>query len=171
MLRELLRPHHHGGEVLPSPGTTLLMTKRTSKDTSALVHFSYGKTTTSLLPGVVNYKILEAAGKAGLCYSRLRSPPRRLPHGKDPARSVVNQFCQSHDIPNPLSAMPACLDLWGMQPYGDCDGHCRPTADHIASQKWGNSSRNGGSVGPSLAMGWRTTVLSFSGAVFRGSLR
>lgn len=130
------------GEVLPSSSNYITLSDE--KDEygipRALVHFGYGENDEKLIAHGVetSYQILEAAGgKRAFVIPDTAHLHGGCRMGKDPSNSVVNEFCQSHDIPN-LFICDASVFV--------TSGACNPTetimaiaartAEHIAEQKY-----------------------------------
>lgn len=56
--------------------------------------------------------------------------------GHDPARSVVNGYCQSHDVPNLFVVGSSCFPaMAGYPPTCTIAALAYPTAEYIARQR------------------------------------
>jgi len=130
------------GEVLPSLSNyvTLSDEKDEYGMPRALVHFSYGDNDNRLIAHGVEtcYQILEAAGgKRAFVIPDTAHLHGGCRMGTDPRRSVVNQYCQSHDIPN-LFVCDASVFVTsgGCNPTETVMAIAARTADYITSQKY-----------------------------------
>ena len=130
------------GEVLPSLGNCVTLSEE--KDEygllRALVSFSYGENDKKLIAHGIEKcnEILEAAGGT-LAFvvpdtAHLMGGCRM---GDDPDKSVVNGFCQSHDIPNLfICDASVFVTSGGANPTETIMAIAARTADHIAAQKY-----------------------------------
>lgn len=130
------------GEVLPAFGNYVTLSDE--KDEyglpRALVHFSYGENDKRLIAHEVEtcYQILEAAGgKRAFVIPDTAHLHGGCRMGKDPERSVVNQFCQSHDVPNLfICDASVFVTSGGCNPTETVMAIAARTADHIVAQKY-----------------------------------
>ncbi len=136
------------GEVLPSLSNYITLSDE--KDEygipRALVHFSYGENEEKLIAHGVEtcYQILEAAGgKRAFVIPDTAHLHGGCRMGKDPKRSVVNEFCQSHDIPNLfICDASVFVTSGGCNPTETIMAIAARTAEHIAAQKYKRQLRN-----------------------------
>ncbi|MBU7005707.1 GMC family oxidoreductase [Phosphitispora fastidiosa] len=141
------------GEVLPSPDNTVTLTDE--KDEyglpRALVTFSYGDNDNKLIAhGVaMSNRILEAAGgRPAFVVPDTAHLHGGCRMGLDPQKSVVNRFCQSHDIPNLyICDASVFVTSGGANPTETVMAIAARTADHlIDSMSKGRPQREPASV-------------------------
>lgn len=130
------------GEVLPSLSNYVTLSDENDEYglPRALVNFSYGENDQKLIAHGVEtcYQILEAAGgKRAFVISDTAHLHGGCRMGKDPSKSVVNEFGQSHDIPNLfISDASVFVTSGGCNPTETVMAIAARTADHIAAQKY-----------------------------------
>ena len=129
------------GRVLPSLSNYVTLSDE--KDEYGMpyaVHFSYGDNDNRLIAHGVEtcYQILEAAGgKRAFVIPDTAHLHGGCRMGTDPRRSVVNQYCQSHDIPNLIVCDASVfVTSGGCNPTETVMAIAARTADYITSQKY-----------------------------------
>lgn len=136
------------GEVLPNIANYVTLSENERDEYGiplAEISFSYGDNDMKLIKHSVQkaYEILEASGG---------EPAFALPDtahllggcrmGKEPDKSVVNEFCQSHDIPNLYICSGAVFpSSGGANPTETIMAVATRTADYIISKKSGAKER------------------------------
>lgn len=128
------------GEVLPSikNGVSLSDEKDEYGLPRALVTFSYGENDNKMIAHGVDMsnKILEAAGgKAAFVVPDTAHLMGGCRMGSDPQTSVVNGFCQSHDIPNLyICDASVFVTSGGANPTETVMAIAARTADHLINR-------------------------------------
>lgn len=129
------------GEVLPDPKNAVTLSNE--KDEYGLyrpiITFSYGNNDKKLIDHGVKkaFEILEAAGgKQAFAIPDTGHLMGGCRMGKDPKTSVVNEFCQSHDIPN-LYVCDASVFITsgGANPTETVMAIAARTADHLIDRR------------------------------------
>jgi choline dehydrogenase-like flavoprotein len=128
------------GEVLPDPANALTLTEE--KDEYGLyrplITFSYGDNDNKLIRHGVEkaYEILEAAGgRRAFVIPDTGHLMGGCRMGNDPDTSVVNGFCQSHDIPNLyICSASVFVTSGGANPTETVMAIAHRTADHLIDQ-------------------------------------
>jgi len=129
------------GEVLPDINNCVSLSDE--KDEyglpRALVSFSYGENDRKLIAHAIEMcnQILEAAGgKRAFVVPDTAHLLGGCRMGKDPRRSVVNEYCQSHDIPNLfICDASVFVTSGGANPTETIMAIAARTADHIINNK------------------------------------
>jgi choline dehydrogenase-like flavoprotein len=128
------------GEVLPQLNNSVTLSQE--KDQyglpRALVHFSYGQNDLDLITHAVKTanQIIEAAGgKPAFVIPDTAHLHGGTRMGNDPANSVVDQFCRSHDIPNLyICGAGVFVTSGGANPTETVMAIAARTADHIIAE-------------------------------------
>lgn len=109
------------GEMLPNPGSFVELDP-SAKDALGIpvlkIHFEYGENERLMFKAIIEnlQQIIEASGGKVRSVSRDLRPPGQSIHelgtarmGDNPKTSVVNRYCQAHDIPNLFVNDGACF--------------------------------------------------------------
>ncbi len=129
------------GEVLPNQDNSVSLSKEKDKYgiPRALVNFSYGENDNKVIAHGIetSNKILEAAGgKRAFIVPDSAHLLGGCRMGDDPATSVVNEFCQSHDIKNLFVCDASVFVTSGAgNPTETVMAIAARTADHIITEK------------------------------------
>lgn len=146
------------GEVLPNPGNNVTLSSE--KDEYGLpraeITFGYGENDNRLIAHAVQKcnEILGAAGgKPAFVITDTGHLMGGCRMGNDPASSVVNGFCQSHDIPNLfICDASVFVTSGGANPTETVMAIAARTADYLAGMMRKGTLRKGKGAGqPALA--------------------